>query len=101
MNSTLRNLLIILGLLTIGYGAYYLYSTRTSTTPSDRLSDTELQMMLTRTQAFIERRRELDQMEMDVNFLADPRFRSLESNTEPLTEVTPGRENPFAPVNDN
>lgn len=101
MSNTLRNLLIVLGLLTLGYGAYYLYTSRESTTPDQRLSDAEFQSMLNETRAFIERRQELESMQFDVSFLADERFRNLESNTEPLNEVLPGRNNPFAEVNTN
>lgn len=97
MSNTLRNLLVVLGLLTVGYAAYYLYSTRTAATPDD-FSAAELQQILTRTQVFIERRQELERMPLDLQFLADERFRSLESNTAPLEVIESGRSNPFATV---
>jgi hypothetical protein len=100
MSNTLKNLLIVLALLTVGYGAYYLYSARTSTT-GQSVTDVEFQAMLTRTQAFIDRRQELDRMQVDVSIFADERFQNLEANNEPLTEVDAGRANPFAAVSGN
>ena len=98
MTSTLKNGLIILGLLTIGYAAYYFYTARESTTLDSGISDSEFQNMLLRTQAFIQLRQELNQMQIDVSFFEDTRFRSLQSFEEPLIEVEPGRANPFAEV---
>lgn len=101
MTSTLKNGLVILGLLTIGYAAYYFYTARESTTLDTGITDSEFQSMLLRTQAFIQLRQELNQMQLDVSFLEDSRFRSLESFEEPLVEVEAGRANPFAEVTSN
>jgi hypothetical protein len=101
MNSTLKNLFIILGLLTIGYAAYYVYSARQEMTTNDTLSDAQFEAMLNSTQVFIERRQSLNEMELDVNFLNDERLRNLEANQAGRIEVTAGRNNPFAETGNN
>lgn len=101
MSNTLKNLLIILVLLTIGYGAYYLYTARQSTAESPGVTDAEFQTMLSRTETFIGYRQELDQMQLDLGIFADPRFQNLQSYTRPLDGVESGRDNPFAELQNN
>lgn len=101
MSNSLKNLLLILGVLTIGYGGYYLYISRGSTTLDTGATDAEYQAMLTRTQSFIQLRQELDGMQFNLNLFEDARFRTLQSYATPLKEVESGRSNPFATVGSN
>lgn len=98
MSNTLKNLLLLLGIVTIGYAAYYLYVVRNDTTLDTGATDMEYQSMITRTQSFIQIRQELDQMPLDLSLFEDPQFRTLQSYSKPLTEVEAGRSNPFAEV---
>ncbi len=96
MNNTLKNLLLVLGLVTVGYVGYYLYSIRTSTTATDSTDDAEFQAMLTRTQLFIQRSQDLNAMQVDLSVLEEDTFNSLQNNSRLLQEVDAGRNNPFA-----
>lgn len=95
MTSTLKNLLLILAVITVGYGAYYVYSLRASTTAGET-TDAEYQTMLSRTEAFIARKQELDRMQLDFSVFEDPAFNALQSYTEPVDAGQVGRSNPFA-----
>ena len=95
MTNTLKNLLIILAVITVGYGAYYVYSMRSSTAVGET-TDAEYQAMLARTQAFIARKQELDRMQLDFSVFEDPAFNTLQSYTQPVDPVQAGRSNPFA-----
>lgn len=96
MSNTLKNLLLILGVITVGYAGYYLYTMRSATSLNLGSDDIEFQAMLTRTQAFIQRSQELEAIQVDVSVLENRTFTSLTSYTTPLAEVDSGRTNPFA-----
>lgn len=97
MSNTLKNLLIILGVITISYAGYYLYTSRSFTTSSGP-DDAEYQAMLTRTQAFITRSQELNQMRLDFSVFEESAFSNLQSYSLPEEDITAGRSNPFAEV---
>ena len=96
MNKTLKNLLLILGLVTVGYGGYYLYSSRATTAQDTGINDFEYQAMLIRTHEFIQHRQELSTMQFNTNVFENEVFTNLQSNTRPLDDVEAGRSNPFA-----
>lgn len=97
MGKTATNLAIALGLITIAFAGYYMYTQ--STTPLLNFkNDNEqvLQNMLQNTQVFIERSKTLDKVTLDISFFEDKRFRSLRSFTTPIPEKPIGRPDPFA-----
>ena len=96
MSKTLKNLLLVLGLITVGYAGYYLYSSRSVTAQDTSLNDVEYQAMLIRTQEFIQHRQELSTMQFNTSVFENPVFTNLQSNTKPLDDVEAGRSNPFA-----
>lgn len=98
MTGTTKNLLIILGLITVAAAGYYLFSIRSATTLDTAVSGQSLESMLQNTQVFIERRQELDQIKLDVSVLEDPRFNTLRSYSDPVEEKPIGRPDPFADV---
>jgi Tfp pilus assembly protein PilE len=95
MDGTVRNVAIVLGILTIAFGGYYLYVQRSV---SDTGETQMVQEMLAHTQVFIERSQELDKMKFDLAILEDQRFRSLSNFSRPIKEQTSGRTDPFAPA---
>lgn len=96
MGKTTKNILIILGILTIGFAGYYLYNERYATALQfDSNSDTMVNM-LSNTQVFMERSRLLQRTNLDISILEDEYFRSLRGFSEPLMEVPAGRPDPFA-----
>jgi hypothetical protein len=96
MGKTTKNILIILGILSIGFAGYYLYNERFATVLQfDSNSDT-LTNMLNNTQVFMERNRVLQRTNLDISIFEDEQFRSLRGFSGPLVEVAPGRPDPFA-----
>ena len=100
MGKTATNISIILGVITIAFGGYYLYSQFFSKAEFN-VNNQTMQNMLNNTRVFIERREVLDQIEFNVAFFEDERFRSLESYTTPIEDKPIGRPNPFADVDES
>jgi Tfp pilus assembly protein PilE len=95
MDVTVRNVAIVLGILTIAFGGYYLYVQKSASSTTDTQM---VQEMLAHTQVFIERSQELDRMKFDLSIFEDQRFRSLSTVSRPIKEQTSGRTDPFAPA---
>lgn len=95
MGKTATNLVVILGLITLAFGGYYLYTQEGVPGLSFNENDQTMQDMLSQTRTFIQHRQVLDQIELDTAFFEDPRFRSLRSYTTPIEERPIGRPNPF------
>ena len=96
MGKTATNLSIVLGLITIAFAGYYVYTQNSSTTLSVDTNVQSMENMLNNTRVFIERRQVLGQVKLDVSFFEDERFRSLRSFTRPIEERPIGRPDPFA-----
>lgn len=94
MSSVTKNIVTILGVLTIAFAGYYFYAQQPSGDISD--DDLTLQQMLADTEVFIARSQELDQMSFDLTVFEDERFRTLRSFTSPVQEQSVGRQDPFA-----
>ena len=96
MSSVTKNIVIILGVLTVDFAGYYFSAQKASIdTTAD---DFSLQQMLASTEVFIIRSQELDQMNFDLSVFEDPRFRTLRSFSSPVQEQPVGRTDPFAPA---
>jgi hypothetical protein len=98
MGNSTKNIAIILGILTIGAGGYWLYTQEMTNGTDFEQTEATRENMLNRTQVFIERRQKLDQVELDISFFEKNSFRSLESHTTEIQEQPVGRSNPFAEV---
>ena len=98
MSSGVKNIAIVLGLATVAFAGYYMYTQQAANTLSFDESDQQLQNMLANSQLFIERRRELSKIDFDTSVLGDSRFVSLRSFNRPVIEQPVGRTNPFADV---
>lgn len=98
MGTTAKNLVIILGLITVAFAGYFMFMQQDATTLSFDTNDQVMQNMLTNSQLFIERRQQLEQVVLDTSFFADPRFTSFETYNTDIIEQPIGRSDPFATV---
>jgi len=98
MSNTAKNLIIILGLITVAFAGYFMFMQQSATTLSFDANDEVLQNMLANSQIFIERRQQLQNVTLDTEFFTDPRFTSLQSFDNPIVEQPVGRSNPFATI---
>lgn len=98
MSDSIKNIAIILIILTIAFGGYVFFVQTPAGEGDVSANEQELQAMLAQTSVFIERSQELDQMMLDTSILEDARFRSLRTFSKPLREEPVGRPDPFAPV---
>jgi hypothetical protein len=95
-NSILKNVLLLMGLVTVLFVGYYIYSQIGSDLISTQDTEAEYSKMLLNTQVFIERREELSRIKIDTGFFEDQSFRSLQSNSDPIKQINVGRTDPFA-----
>jgi hypothetical protein len=97
MTPLTKNLLVVLGVFTVGYAGYYLY-TQQSTLTLDGGSENDAVYMniLANTEVFIVRSQELSSIDLDLAVLDDVRFRSLRRFTKDVEDQPIGRDNPFA-----
>lgn len=98
MSKTAKNLIVILGLITVAFGGYFMFTQQTATTLSFEANDTVFQNMQANSQLFIQRRQQLSKINLDVSFFTDDRFLSLQSFDSPIVEQPVGRDNPFRPA---
>lgn len=101
MGKTATNLVIVLGLITVAFAGYYMYTQQATNGIGFNANDETLQNMLTRTSAFTAYRQELDAVQMDMSLFEDERFRSLREFSTPIQEQPIGRPNPFADTADS
>ncbi len=99
MTPLTKNLLTVLGVFTIGYAGYFLYTQRAGTALDvGGDNDAVFVNMMANTEVFIARSQELSQINLDTTVLDDPRFRSLKRFTRDVKDQPTGRPNPFAEV---
>lgn len=96
MSKTSKNLITVLGLITVAVAGYYVFTQQSGNSVTFRTNEAELQNMLANTQVFVQRRQQLEQIKLDITFFEDERFRSLRSFTQPVREQPIGRPDPFA-----
>jgi hypothetical protein len=98
MSNTAKNIIVILGLITVGFAGYFMYMQQSATTLSFNANEDVLRNMRTNSVLFIERRGQLEAVDMDLSFFSDERVLSFRSFEEPIQEQPIGRSNPFATV---
>jgi hypothetical protein len=94
MSTVTKNIISILGLITVAFAGFYLYTQ--STIPTSSADDLALQQMLSNTEVFIARSQELNSMRFDLSVLENERFRTLQTYTNPVESQPTGRANPFS-----
>jgi hypothetical protein len=97
MESAIKNILVVLVVLSVGFLGYYFYSQQTSAAPDDEA----VKAMLANTEVFISRSQELDRIALDMSLFEDARFKTLHSFTKPVDDKPVRRPDPFAPVGAN
>lgn len=99
MGKSATNITIVLGLVIIAFGAYYLYTKNASVAVDFDRNEQSLQDMLDSSQIFIARNAALDQVNLETEFFEDKRFLSLRKFSTDVKARPIGRPNPFAEVN--
>ncbi len=95
MSKTAKNLIIVLGLVTVAFAGYFMFMQQSATTLSFDTNEEVIQNMQANNRLFIERGRQLEVIELDLGFFTDDRFLSLKSFDTPIVEQPVGRDNPF------
>jgi hypothetical protein len=95
MNSSSKNLVTILLLVTLVFGGYYMYAQNSS-----ELTDLVPVEISADAQIFLERSAALSSITIKNDLFEDPVFRSYKSYTVPPEAEPVGRENPFAEPTD-
>lgn len=98
MGKSTQNIAVLLGIITLAVAGYYLYTQQGATILQTGTDDAELEAMLANTAQFIEHRRELDRIALNLNVFEDPHFTTLRSFSAPILQQPIGRDNPFAPA---
>ncbi|MEY3784426.1 MAG: hypothetical protein RLZZ230_748 [Candidatus Parcubacteria bacterium] len=100
MGNAAKNLSIVLGLITVAFAGYYLYSQQTSLGDISGVTTTQTkENMLRDTQAFSAYSDTLEnQITLDMNILNDKRFINLQNFSTDIQETGVGRPNPFAEI---
>jgi hypothetical protein len=98
MSNLTKNIVIVLGLATVGFAAYFVFMGQTDSVVSFESDEAMLETMLANSQIFIERRQSLEAVSLDVDLFTDERFTSLESYSRPIVEQRVGRTDPFEPT---
>ncbi len=98
MDSTLKNVSVILVIFTLAFVSYYFFIQKDESA-TDLGSGSISQDLFADVQRYIERREVLNKVKLDVTIFADERFNNLVDYTpeEPVKPI-PGRDNPFDDV---
>jgi hypothetical protein len=94
MDSSIKNVTIILLILTFAFIGYYIFvqNDQLDLATTEGVSDQEL---FTNVQKYIERRQVLDKVRLDPRIFSDARFLSTVSYSGQIQQQLVGRDNPF------
>ena len=101
MSNTAKNLVVLLGLISVGVAAYFMFMQGTDSPLNFDVNSTDIQSMRQNSQLFIQRRNQLNTITLDLAMFDDPYFSALQSFDRPITEQPVGRDNPFLDPNGN
>jgi len=96
MSSTLKNLIVIPGLLLIAGVGFYMYTQNQNAVSGRTTVDNAAEI---ETSAFLMKLNELDNIKLEAQIFTDDRFNSLVDLSKPIVPEQVGRDNPFNPVN--
>lgn len=95
MNSSLKNIVVLLVILTFAFVGYYIF-VQNNTSEIDFSNNSDVtDEILAKTSLFIERREILDKVKIDTSIFEDPLFISYRNFTLPVSEQSVGKTNPF------
>jgi len=95
MSNTAKNLMIVLGVITVAFAGYYFLIQDSSIVLRTPESERQLEQMLMRTQEFVSHREVLDSIDLDTSILQSNEFRNLRSFSPDPSTFSFGRSNPF------
>jgi hypothetical protein len=95
MSNTVKNLVVILGLIAVGVASYFTFMQGTNSPLNFDINNADIQNMRQNSQLFIQRRNQLSTIELDVSVVRDPRLTNLQSFDRPIVQQPVGRDNPF------
>mgnify|MGYP001828732897 CR=1 FL=1 len=98
MNKTTTNIIVLLGIVTIVFGAYFFFTQDSTMFLSSDGSDRQLEQLLSSSQLFVERSKTLSSIQVDTSLFDSEVFNSLKSYSSAPEEFPIGRSNPFATV---
>jgi hypothetical protein len=99
MTPFIKNILVVLGILTVGFAGYYFYSQRNLLgIQGEDGNEVVYTNMLANTEVFIARSQELNVMNLDLSVLDDPRFTSLKAFSRPIEDQPVGKTDPFSSI---
>lgn len=97
MESAIKNIIIVLTLLTLLFAAYYFYTQQPSVLNFSQ-NEADIQQMTSQAQVFIERGSIIQQVTIDTSLFSQLPFNQLRSFTSPVEPQQTGRPNPFLPT---
>lgn len=92
----MKNIVTILVLFTVAFGAYYLYVQNSATLETAGVEDQE--MLLIKAEQFLELSTTLSAIKLDTTVLDNELFTTYQSFTRPVVDESFGRPNPFVPA---
>lgn len=95
MSSSFKNVLVILVLVTLGFVAYYVIFSKDDGVMAIGENSMIPPELYTSTQLFIEHRKALDNVKIDVSIFENQYFTSYKDFTIPVQSQPTKRENPF------
>ena len=98
MNKTTTNLIVLLGIVTVMAGGYFLFTQDSQMFLGSSTSDPQLERLLASSQLFVERSQIISSITMDTSLFESDIFNSLKSFSPPPDQYQVGRTNPFAPT---
>jgi hypothetical protein len=97
MSNTMKNTLVVLGVVALAYFGYYLQMQNSMNTLSFK-GGADTESAYQRTQSFLQYQAELSKVTLDDIVLTDVHFLERKKFSPELENEELGRENPFLPV---
>ena len=96
MSKSAFNLIILLGIVAVLIGGYFMFGQAGSSTEEQAKSARQLEQLVSSSELFVERSRALAQIQLDTSIFESDTFNALKSYSPDLNEFRVGRSNPFA-----
>jgi UDP-N-acetyl-D-mannosaminuronate dehydrogenase len=101
MSNTVKNLVVILGLVSVGIALYFMFMQGADSPLNFDVNSADVERMRQNSNQFIQRKRQLNEVKLDLSTLNDPALTGLQSFDSPIVEQPVGRENPFLETTGN
>jgi hypothetical protein len=98
MSKSAKNLIVVLGILTTVFGAYYFLTLESPVLGIATESDVQLQQLLVTMGEYNARQRTLNSIQFDTSIFQSVEFNSLRGYSPELEEFPTGRADPFLPT---